>query len=528
MKFKSSFPITVSPSQIKTFECERRWGYDKIERIPRLTSPAQKVGLDNHVDIFGWFKDRTLPGPIARQAIRPGYLDMSPSPELLLNQEFERPMWEVAPDTAMIGEIDLLVPGARPLLIDHKTTKSLKYAMDSNALHADAQSVIYSKAVLEELRVPVTDARWIYYSYHVKDLSPAGVRKAETTYTPETIQPLWDGIVETTKKIRWHRLNTKRALDMEPNPSLCQEFGGCPYLSICPVTAEQQLAAHWAQFEKFSPTSKKSLDVFDGPCHNVRALGLSAADVYAEAGISQQNPIRDPIELTTRSGDMDWTTVKKSKTNGNARNAAPLPSNNASAGVSYLRPPPPPAEAPGQLRSITDKIVRLQTGAAQGVNPPEQLTLPAPPPAPVQAITQVPAPAPTTPKRGRPPKSTAVPQAETVQPSAVAPQDETIGGPGGFSLLLDVLFAKGSEFTTSAPLIEVLQPSIEKICAEAQIGHWSIAENAEARLAFELDQFLTENKFPTNFAIIADSTSKEFRAVREVLNRHATMVLRGV
>ena len=225
---------------------------------------------------------------------------------------------------------------------------------------------------------------------------------------------------------------------------------------------------------------------------------------------------------------MDWTTVKKSKTNGNARNAAPLPSNNASAGASYLRPPPPPAEAPGQLRSITDKIVRLQTGAARGVNPPEQLTLPAPPPAPVQAFTPAPAPAPTTHKRGRPPKRATVPQESSVQSSAVTPQDETIGGPGGFSLLLDVLFAKGSEFTTSAPLIEVLQPSIEKICAEAQIGHWSIAENAEARLAFELDQFLTENKFPTNFAIIADSTSKEFRAVREVLNRHATMVLRGV
>ena len=91
-----------------------------------------------------------------------------------------------------------------------------------------------------------------------------------------------------------------------------------------------------------------------------------------------------------------------------------------------------------------------------------------------------------------------------------------------------MLFVKGSELTVPTALIDVLQPTIEKVCAEAQVGHWSVADGGEARLSGEFDAFLAGTSFPDNFAIVADSQSKEFKAVREVLNRHASMVLRGV
>ena len=81
-------------------------------------------------------------------------------------------------------------------------------------------------------------------------------------------------------------------------------------------------------------------------------------------------------------------------------------------------------------------------------------------------------------------------------------------------------------------LIEVLQPTIDKILAESQVGHWTIAENAEALLAYEFDQYLNEaatgGHFPANFAIIVESTSKEYKAVRSVLDKYASMILRGV
>src|SRR3990167_2252438 len=307
--------VRVSPSQIKTFRaCPRKWAFSYIDNVPRKTSVAAQIGTDIHKELEGWLKHGTLPGPIARKNILTGWLP-TPGPDLLVEVPFDHPIPEAGDDTIMRGVIDFVDPrGPRPVLGDHKTTGDLKYALTEETLPVDEQAVIYGRMVADVFKAPVIDARWLYYEYSKTTMLPTGSRKVEVVLTKPHLDAQWADIVGTVQQIRHHKLNTHRALDVEPNALACQALGGCEFRSICPVTAEQALAAHWAQFAKFEP--KKELQTVE---NNSTLLADSAIRGVESIEALQPTGGRMGLDFSGLSKNM------ASKTVGNGIAAQPTP-----------------------------------------------------------------------------------------------------------------------------------------------------------------------------------------------------------
>jgi hypothetical protein len=97
----------------------------------------------------------------------------------------------------------------------------------------------------------------------------------------------------------------------------------------------------------------------------------------------------------------------------------------------------------------------------------------------------------------------------------------------GYMLLLDALFERTG---VAVPLHfgDLIAPLAEAVAKENQQEHWGAVEFGRGGplLAAKLERWLRENK-PTG-VIVADSSTAELRAVKEVLKRHAKIVIQGV
>ena len=97
----------------------------------------------------------------------------------------------------------------------------------------------------------------------------------------------------------------------------------------------------------------------------------------------------------------------------------------------------------------------------------------------------------------------------------------------GFILILDALFEKNMN---GAPLLfsDIIGPLADAVAKENNVGHWGAVDYAKGGplLAVKLGWWLEATK-PQGI-ILADSSTPELRAVKEVLKRAARAVIQGV
>jgi hypothetical protein len=97
----------------------------------------------------------------------------------------------------------------------------------------------------------------------------------------------------------------------------------------------------------------------------------------------------------------------------------------------------------------------------------------------------------------------------------------------GFILILDALFEKN---TNGVPLLftDIIGPLADAVAKENNVGHWGAVDYAKGGplLAVKLGKWLEATK-PQGI-ILADSSTPELRAVKEVLKRAARAVIQGV
>jgi len=97
----------------------------------------------------------------------------------------------------------------------------------------------------------------------------------------------------------------------------------------------------------------------------------------------------------------------------------------------------------------------------------------------------------------------------------------------GFILILDALFEKNMN---GAPLLfsDIIGPLADAVAKENNVGHWGAVDYAKGGplLAVKLGRWLEATK-PQGI-ILADSSTPELRAVKEVLKRAARAVIQGV
>lgn len=248
--------MKFSATQIKLFKlCQRKWAFGYIEKIKAPTTSKQQFGLDMHTELERWLKNgrppsNTPPGNIAKQGIRPGVLP-TPGPKLLIEKWIDLPFVD---GSRLVGFVDCAAPPgyegvAEPLVIDHKSTSDLHWAMKEEELREDPQAIIYALWAMRNWQTTKARSRWVYYAASSpldgSPRKPKGSRAVECLFDAddEQFQAVFSDLQATARAMIEAHARFKRANDVDGNPRGCGVYGGCPYADRCALTPEDAIAA---------------------------------------------------------------------------------------------------------------------------------------------------------------------------------------------------------------------------------------------------------------------------------------------
>lgn len=277
----------LSASQIETFnDCPAKWGYDKVERIPRPPNKYAQRGTAVHAVGEDWL-DRGIEIDLSTDAgkIFGAGVKFLPLPKTgLIEYEF----WLTTETALYRGKWDRWKPfeNYRTTVHDHKSTSDFKWLKPFDVLRTDVQANIYAVAALKAASyvnikkldptanlpdAPIdpehllADLNWIYYLANPK--KPAARRvnlivlpndAVDEPARPDKVRPEHFGVIRQSElEENWTEIeNTAnkmldvfrqgaRASDLEKKLSACEKFGGCPYRNKpCKLTISQIMRGH--------------------------------------------------------------------------------------------------------------------------------------------------------------------------------------------------------------------------------------------------------------------------------------------
>ncbi len=510
--------VFVSISQGATWDdCNRKWGFDKINRRERAVNPVLEFGKTGHKHAQAWISKGTPPpdtpeGNTFKLGIKKGWLPAPKTKGVYTEEVFTREMHEVADDLMFIGYIDItdIRDLEHVIVTDHKFTKDLRYMMTEEELAENIQSVGYARIIFDETEAQRVTARWIYYcatqpqskpGMPLKPRKAKAAKKVEFTFhRGADFETQWQRVVEVFRGI-YHAKNTvKEAHELDPNPRVCGAYGGCPFSKddpetnkpFCTIPDASQFRAHFAQFDK---TNKKK---------GTKNMGGLFDKISGKANKAARADAPEPAAL---GGGL---AAKFNKLLSGSGKTVPL------AGTAKVTP----AAKAGGLNAAMEKKKN------DGVNPPEQHE---------PDSSDDPTPETAAEKKKRIAKEKreakkALKEAEEASDTTMTTTHTVVNNvftehPKGLTVFIDCLPLKGMH---TVQLTDILGLSMEVVAKKIGEPHWNLAEYGKgpSLLATAFDEWLDEN--PQNVAVTVDSSSDESRAVREVLIAHAGVVVRGV
>lgn len=235
-------PLKISPTQVNKYrQCQRIVGFEYVEKRWAPSTVKQQFGTKVHAHLERWLKGAVMPddspeGKVAKQGIRVNWLP-PPSPELMVEHRFK---FEVEPGIVCAGIVDCGVPpdlyDPAPVVIDHKTTSNMRYALTPEALATDPQGLIYSAWAMFYWKAPKVYARWVYYAASNPRSGlrrPAGARPVECAFyaADPRYQNLWSKLLVDMREICRIREKGIKGNDLPANPASCGNYGGCYHSS---------------------------------------------------------------------------------------------------------------------------------------------------------------------------------------------------------------------------------------------------------------------------------------------------------
>lgn len=255
---------TNSASQLDTFQdCNRKWAWDKIERIPRDENRFASWGVSAHGMLEGYLKHGTpldLTTDVG-EALMAGlhYFPQPGTPGMTVEGEFLLQGWNhffygkkdvqlasrivgvnVLPGHAPIVESALIDPyhgQLVPVVFDLKTTTSFRYAHTQETLRTNIQAALYATQAMVQLGTQVCDLRWVY----VKSRKPWASKPVDLRVTRDDVTPTLTRIKDLADQMAWIKRSGKRALDLAPNPDACEKYGGCSYIDRCNLSPLERM-----------------------------------------------------------------------------------------------------------------------------------------------------------------------------------------------------------------------------------------------------------------------------------------------
>lgn len=226
--------MQISASQIKTFNlCRKKWYFEKVEKLPRgETSYGATFGTVLHGVLERIHRDTEPYPPGWNALLRHGDTEIAKAlvglytPVEGVEGIEHRIDMHVIDGINLIGYIDLY---KKACIIDHKSSKALKWTLDSKELAGDLQMLIYAKWALdhEHPRPKVVELR---HNLFIRT-PPAKFREVVAYATAGAITEKWYQVQETA-------LVMKETRDRGSPPEVelgdhCHAFGGCPYAHVC-------------------------------------------------------------------------------------------------------------------------------------------------------------------------------------------------------------------------------------------------------------------------------------------------------
>lgn len=283
----------ISASQVNVFrECPRKWAWKYIAKLEEPKTDAQALGdaVEGQLQAYlieGKPLDTDqVAGAIAQTALP--YLPQPKTSALVLQKHFAIPSPSCASRETgygFQGYLDLWCDGR---VTDFKTTKDLKWAKTPEVLASDVQATTYAFAEYydrharglrgSEATAPL-ELQWITMRTRGK---PKAV-ESPLLVTRDEIVRKFKAIDDTAAEINRCREEVKDPLELEPNPSACQAYGGCPFQSRCNLSPAQILDGLARKSERDAASVFGSINNVPEERDNMTTTYTAEADGSVEA-----------------------------------------------------------------------------------------------------------------------------------------------------------------------------------------------------------------------------------------------------
>jgi len=338
-------PFHSSASQISTYElCPRKWALDKIDRLPRKPNKFAAQGTALHKIAEEWLRDGILP-PVSDlgERITPA-LPLLPPPNTQ-GLQVEQSLTRTLEGIPFKGVIDVKIPYPYrevPAIYDHKSTTNFKWALTPEGFLDDPQACLYAwDTILDSqeqgYKGDVVDLQWTY-------IRTTGAPKALPITRRVSLSEVMPRMTKTTTTALEQKLlreTISSGLELPPDASGCEAYGGCPYVETCNLTASQRIRSIMSQ----------------GNAHNAFMAKLEARRAQAGQAVSAEPhpaPAEAPTSVPAESGTVnppdgpgeaptapEEAPAPKAKPSGKGKRGRPKGSKNKKA-----EPAPAPEEAP--------------------------------------------------------------------------------------------------------------------------------------------------------------------------------------
>lgn len=249
-----------SASQVSTYQlCARKWFLQKVEGLRSPPGPSAALGLDVHSQIERWLKDgipldMTVPsGPIAMAGLH--LLPMPKTPGLRIEEEFTIEIY----GHKFRGYKDYAIhePRPIPLVGDHKSTKDFRWAKtdalhppddgEDNRLRIDIQANLYAAEAMWRTGSEWCDLEWMYY----RTTGAPAVHPVRLRLHRNEVAPVLERVVKScntmTALLDMAATQGLRAMDIPPEASACDAFGGCEFQGLCNLSPAQRMTSIMTQ-----------------------------------------------------------------------------------------------------------------------------------------------------------------------------------------------------------------------------------------------------------------------------------------
>lgn len=248
--------LLVSATQIEAWrDCRRKWGWDKLNHIPRPSHRSAVLGSAIHAQAERWLLGQNIDHSDAQIGACAEALTrfLPPPPHSKINVEHK---WiERLPRSdgqfsahGYSGAIDLVYHTSEETkriltIYDHKSTSNIdQWSKSEDDLFEDVQAIIYAHYACVRFVVDEVTLQWTYVQTKGSMQSPK-CEPRRIIMTRDYAAIMFDLIDDVAKAIVETRRTHSTALTLPYNPQTCEKYGGCAYRPNCNLSPFERMEA---------------------------------------------------------------------------------------------------------------------------------------------------------------------------------------------------------------------------------------------------------------------------------------------